>query len=201
MVGNTTKAVKKQHRAYVGFGVDLSFLNWHNEYTGLNGADLGSDSFHFKPLIGMHGTVGYRPADRWRTDLEFGYIGKYSESETEYYSDSPTEKTVFDMINYDITVNGYYNFWRGMYAGIGTGAAIIKTSLDNTNYYKTSSTDVSLMGALMLGWSTKVEDRVDLDLRYRVALFDGGSVTVADVKTDEKMVTDMSFSVGVRYNF
>ena len=62
------------------------------------------------------------------------------------------------------------------------------------------------MGAIMLGWSHKIEDRTNFDIRYRLAVFDAGtSVWNTDgggwVKTDSGFVKDNSLSVGIRYSF
>ena len=57
------------------------------------------------------------------------------------------------------------------------------------------------MGALMLGYSTEIDDKVDFDVRSRIALFHGGEVKIANVTSDEGLVTDFSLSMGIRYNF
>lgn len=186
---------------YVGLRADLSFLSWTNTYKDADGIKLGDDDFSFKPLIGLSAFVGFKPAERWRADLEFAYVGKYSESETENYELYYTEKSYFDMVTYNVTVNGYYEFYRGLYAGVGTGIAVVKTTIEHTDYQEQSNTNISPMGALMLGYSTEIDDKVDFDVRSRIALFHGGEVKIANVTSDEGLVTDFSLSVGIRYNF
>ena len=195
---NTNNAVGNK---YAGIRGELSFLNWTNTYKDKDGIKLGTDDFSFKPLIGLSVFGGFRPIDKWRADVELGYIGTYHESETENYTLYPTEKTFFDMVVYNLSVNGYYEFYKGFYAGVGTGVAIVKTSIDHSYYQKQTSTDVSPMGALMVGWSARVDDKVDFDVRYRMALFHGGEVEIANVKTEEGLITDISLSAGIRYNF
>ena len=200
-VGYAVKTKNQTYKNYAGLGINLSFLTWKNEYKDSDGVVLETESFNFKPLTGVSGVIGVRPADKWRADLEFGYVGKFSDSEVDLDFIPYILKTQFDMVTYNITVNGYYEFWRGIYAGVGAGMAMVKTTLDDTLYPTETDTSVSPMGALMLGWSESVGERADLDFRYRVALFHGGNVIVGGIKIEEDNVTDMSLSVGLRYNF
>ena len=162
---------------------------------------MGTDDFSFKPLIGLSVFGGFRPADKWRADIELSYIGTYHESETENYELYLAEKSYFEMVTYNFTVNGYYEFYKGFYAGVGTGLAIVNTQIEHSYYQKQTNTNISPMGALMVGWSARVDDKVDFDARCRVALYHGGDVKIADVKSEEGLITDFSLSAGMRYNF
>lgn len=185
---------------YAGLRGELSFLNWTNTYKDQDGIKLGSDDFNFKPLIGLSVFGGFKPIDKWRTDIEISYIGKYNEAETEN-DGGYMKKTYFDMVVYNLSVNGYYDFYKGFYAGVGAGIAVVKTTLDDTDWQRQSSTDISPMGALMAGWSVRVDEKIDFDLRYRMALFHGGEVEFANLKIEEGLITDISLSAGIRYNF
>ena len=72
--------------------------------------------------------------------------------------------------------------------------------------------DVSLMGALMLGYTYELDYNLVLDLRYRLAGFNGTKQTRAfnetyvglagyDLEVDTGLILDNSFSIGIRYEF
>jgi opacity protein-like surface antigen len=190
---------------YIGIRGDVSFLTWKNEYKDESNARFGSESFNFKPVAGLDVFVGYKPAKKWRADLEFDYVGKYSETETEYYLVYPTEKTEFDLEVFSGTLNGYYDFENGLYLGIGAGAAITNAKIKSSVVTDKNVTDFSPMGALMFGWSYRLDDKVDFDLRYRFAVFHGGNLDLdtgggTRVKTEIGFIKDNSFSVGIRYS-
>lgn len=200
--------IKDANYYYMGLHADLSFLNWKNKYTGQNSEGIirGSDDFNFKSVIGLDIFAGYKFNNDMRADIEFGYMGKYTETETERNEHFVTEKTRFDISSYYLMANGYYDFRYGLYAGAGLGIAFVDVSLDHSAVQKKTETTVSPMGALMFGWAYKLDDKINLDLRYRFALFDGGDVNLDMtggyyVKTDLGYVLDNTLSAGIRYNF
>lgn len=181
---------------YMGLNGDLSFLTWKNKYSGL---DSGSDKFTFKPLLGADLVVGYRFNNKWRVDGEFGYIGKFSETETEHYL-SP-EKTEFSLETYYIDANAYYDLKYGLYVGAGVGLAIIDLSADHTYFSEVSKTNLSPMGAAMFGWTYVLDEKVDFDVRYRFAIFDGGDLNIGGVNVDTGVIMNNSLSLGIKYHF
>ena len=190
------------NRFYMGVHADVSFLNWKNKYKTV-GVE-GSDSFSFETLLGTDIAVGYKFSNYFRVDTELGYIGKYNGDETELYDD--VEKYEFGFNAYYLTLNGYYDFCNGIYLGAGLGAALLDVYVDSTESYRASKTSVSPMGALMVGWVHKLDSKIVLDLRYRLAMFNGGDIdvyTVYDttVKTDMGFMLDNTLSLGIRYSF
>ena len=183
-------------RWYMGLNGDLSFLTWKNKYS--DGA-FPADKFNFKPLLGADLVVGYRFDKKWRVDGEFGYIGKYTEKETEDFG--YITKSEFSLETYYIDANAYYDLKYGLYAGAGLGLAIVNLSADDTQASAASTTNVSPMGAAMFGWTYVLDEKVDFDVRYRFALFDGGDLNIGGVKVDAGTVMDNSLSVGVKYHF
>ena len=99
------------------------------------------------------------------------------------------------------TLNGYYEFKTGVYVGIGGGFATIKTSLNHTALAKVSKTNMSPMGAVMLGWTHPVNDKLTFDLRYRFSMFSGTEFNDLDVHTKIGMIMNNSLSAGLRYAF
>lgn len=191
--------VAQSKQLYLNVHADLSFLSWKNEYT--DGSDSGTDKFDFKPVYGLNLAVGCKFGKSGRGDLELGYIGRYSEQETEYYTDYHTEKTDFNLSMSSLTINGYYDFDSGLYMGVGAGIALVRASLNHSALNKVSKTNASPMGAVMLGLNHPLNDRLSLDVRYRFAAFSGLRFYDLDVQTKIGLITDNSVSVGLRYAF
>ena len=201
---NNTVVKQDTGAAYVGLRGDLSLLSWKNKYTNEAGVQLGSDSFTLKPVIGFDVFVGYKFDKNWRGDLEFGYVGKYSDHETEHYNDP--ERTDFSLETSYLAMNGYYDFKYGLYAGAGVGIALVESSVYSNIVAGVNETKISPLGAIMFGWTYKLDEKIDLDLRYRLSVFDAGHLTLSTggstwVKAETGIVTDNSLSVGVRYSF
>ena len=183
---------------YMGLRGDLSFLTWKNKYTGL---ESGSDSFSFKPVVGLDLAVGYRFNEKWRGEAELGYIGKFSDTETESISGFPVEKTDFSLQTYYLNADAYYDIAYGLYAGLGAGFAVVDLSADHTAVADASATNVSLMGAAMFGWSYVLDEKVDFDVRYRLSVFGGGDLNIGGVNVDTGIIVNNTISAGVRYHF
>lgn len=191
---------------YMGIRGSLSFLNWQNKYKDETDVQLDSEGFDFKSVVGLDMVVGYQSIEKWRTDLEFGYVGKYSEGETEYFESYDTEKTKFGLETFYLTANGYYDMSNGLYAGIGAGMAFVKIAIDSNVVAGNSKTNTSPMGAVMFGWSRKLDEKVTFDLRYRFAVFHGGKLNIDTgagtyIKTEIGFIKDNSLSAGIRYSF
>lgn len=192
------KIAEREGKYYMGLRGDLSFLTWKNKYTGV---DSGSDKFTFKPVIGLDLSVGYRIDKKWRVDGELGYIGKYSDTETETIAGFPVEKTQFDLETYYINANGYYDLAYGLYVGAGLGLAIVDLSADHSAVANASTTNVSPMGALMFGWTYMLDEKIDFDVRYRLSIYDGGDLNIGGVNVDAGVILNNALSAGIRYHF
>ena len=103
----STEVVKDTGHVYIGLHADLSFLTWKNEYKNEDNVTMGSDSFNFKPVIGFDIVAGYKSNEKWRADLEIGYVGKYSESETEYYAKA--EHTNLNLETFYLLFSAYFS--------------------------------------------------------------------------------------------
>ncbi|MBD5389364.1 porin family protein [bacterium] len=196
---------------YVAGRGELSFLNFENKYHTALADDLGvseddSDKYSMEPLFGGSVSFGKKINYFWRVDGEAGFIGSFSDK------DNGTE---FQMNVPYLTANVYYDFTNGLYLGAGAGAAIVTTKIDGDAFLPgdRNSTSVSPMGALMLGWSHKLDDNFVIDLRYRFAgftghkherrfeLLDEDDNDVYTIETKTGFVMDNSISVGLRYEF
>jgi len=192
------KTTERIGKYYAGLRGDLSFLTWKNEYKG---TESGSDSFSFKPVMGLDLSVGYRINQKWRVDGELGYVGKFSETETEKFAGFSVQKTEFNLETYYINANAYYDLAYGLYVGVGAGLAIVDISADDSTVTEASATNVSPMGAVMFGWTYMLDEKVDFDVRYRLAVYGGGDLNIGGVDVDTGVILNNSLSAGIRYHF
>lgn len=191
--------VSESKQWYMSARADLSFLSWKNKYT--QGTRQGSDSISLKAVFGGDIAIGSKLNDVLRADLELGYVGNYSTQEKENFGDD-IEVTDFDLSVFYTTLNGYYDFNGGVYMGLGAGLAFVETSLNYSKLYKASKSNVSPMGAVMLGWAHQLNDNVYLDMRYRFSAFSGSTLDAFGlVKTKIGLITDNTVSLGLRYAF
>lgn len=186
---------------YFGVHADLSFLNWQNKYKSNAGVDLGSDKYKFRSMLGADISFGYKFANKWRVDAELGYMGEYSDIETEYHQGYVPEKTEFNLAISYLMANAYYDVYGGLYMGAGFGGALVSKSIDNSVTTKTSSNSISPIGAFMIGYNHPLDDRVDFDIRYKLAALDGGSVGFYGGNADIGWIIDNAISLGIKYNF
>lgn len=186
---------------YFGIFADMSFLSWKNEYED-NGVDVGKDTFNFKPVFGANLAFGYDFGNAWRTDLELGYLGTYSETETEDVS----EKTDFTMTTFYSAINGYYSVWKGVYVGVGTGVAAVKVKVDDTLYGESSKQSWSPIGVATFGYRYKLNDNTKLDVRYRFMGYTGSKMKlkasgISLIDSEIGLITDNMLSAGISFTF
>ena len=196
---------KEKSGWYASLRAELALLNWKNKYS-LAGESVGEEKFSFKALFAPDFAFGKRFNYFWRAEVEAGYISKYSDEDEGY-------KFALS-VPYAIA-NGYYDFSNGLYVGAGLGVAFPMTELVN-DAGDGKKTGVSPMGALMVGFAHTLDDNIVLDVRYRLAGFNGTthsrqytsnpSLEPAELrgKTMENkigLILDNSISVGIRYEF
>lgn len=195
---------------YVGARASLSLMNWENEYSTSPEVGVGDSTEDFSEIVyGGDVFVGRRFNYFWRAELEGGLIGQFEDKDAGYE---------FQLTVPYLLANGYYDFANGMYVGAGLGIALPKTELDDDAFKSGSRSErsVSPMGALMVGYSHRLDYNLILDLRYRLAAFggteqersfiDGSSVNGVDLTgvkftNDIGLILDNSISLGIRYEF
>lgn len=197
---------------YISGRAEASFLNWKNKYSAPAEYELSKDyteeSFSFEPVFGGSLAVGKRFNYFWRAELEGGYIG--------YFNDADEGYDFSISIPY-LTANIYYDFNSGLYLGAGAGATMVTTHMDADIFSDTGNSKENAfggMGALMLGYSKKLDDNLVLDVRYRFAgilansehtrhvsgVRDGEEVEF-DLTNKINFIMDNSISIGIRYEF
>lgn len=201
---------KAKNGWYIGGRASLSLMNWENEYSTSPEIGVGDNTEDFSEILfGGNVFVGHTFKHFWRAELEGGLIGQFDDKDGGYE---------FQLTVPYLLANGYYDFANGMYVGAGLGIAVPKTELDDAEFKSggRSEQNVSPMGALMIGYTHKLDYNLVLDLRYRLAAFggteqersfvDGASVGGTDLtgvkfKNDIGLILDNSVSLGIRYEF
>ena len=201
-----------QNDTYVGAHLSLNLLNFKTKYkaspaTAVDDASADHDSYDFEPVFGGDLFVGKIFSPSWRGDIEVGYITKFTDSD---------QGISFGLSAPYLLGNVYYTFTGGVYLGAGIGVAYPRVETDWTYYSDAESANskLSLMGAGMFGYSHHLSPNVVLDLRYRLAGFEGptisrdvsdfqivGNPALESLDIKVKTVWDNSFSIGVRYEF
>jgi len=206
--GNTTpQKVRKPHThdgMYVVARAELSLLNWKNKYSmdadaNTAAAESDSDSYSFKPVFGGSVAAGWHFSDDLRADIEAGYIG--------YFKDNDFAAEFSLSVPY-LMAAAYHDFDNGVYLGAGLGAGFVTAKISGTDFDNTSSkTNVSPMVGLMLGFTHRMDDKLVLDLRYRLAGMTGvkqkATIRGGNHWLENKIdyILDNSISLGLRYEF
>ena len=186
---------------YIGGRLDLNIMNWENEYStsAPNASELDRSESFTELLLGGNVFAGRTFNYFWRAEVEAGIISEFEEEDV---------GTTFKLTVPYVMANGYYDFANGLYVGAGLGIALPKTEFDWAAFVSGERDErgVSPMGALMFGWSHKLDDNLVADLRYRLAGFVGpehtrGFSDGVELTADVGFVLDNSISMGLRYEF
>lgn len=200
------RAPRARSNWYLGGRVGLDLLTWRNEYTAtpasaITDPDSDHDTYIFEPVFGGDLFLGYHFTPNWRGDLELGYISQYSDTDN---------GITFNMSTFYGTLNAYYDFTNRFYVGGGLGFAFPRTELQWEYFTKSSKeSDMSMMLALMAGWTYDLSNEVVLDLRYRISGWWGpdftrgvsGYAPLTAIETNVGFVLDNQLTIGLRYEF
>ena len=200
--------------ADVGARVGVDLLSWKNKYSAKPESaidDMGADhdKYTFEPVFGGGVFAGLHINPAWRADLEIAYLGKFEDSDNDFS---------FKLSSQHLTLNAYYDFLNGFYVGAGLGGAFTKGELDWGWFVANSrtKTQTSLAGALMLGYSHYLNERIVFDLRYRLSGFNGPKWTrgvmqpdfhnesgsdLSEVGIKTGFILDNAITVGLRFEF
>ncbi len=196
---------KPKNDWYATLRAEIGFLNFKAEYS----TDLvdfsAEDKYSMEPVFAGSLSVGKKFGYHWRGDIELGYTGMFIDEGAGMEMNFSAPYAM---------VNAMYDFNNGLYLGAGVGAAFPILSMESDAFVPgdRSKTGISPMAALMLGYTHKLDDNFVLDLRYRLAGFNGTTLnrTMEDLdnpgetfnfETKIGLVLDNSFSVGIRYEF
>lgn len=188
---------------YVTGRAELSFLNFKNKYSVslpelVVDESADEDKYSFEPVFGGSLAAGKKINYFWRAEVEAGYLG--------YFEDEDAEAKFSISMPY-IMANGYYDFTNGLYLGAGVGASMNQYKIKYVDLFSKDKTQFAPMGALMFGWTKKLDENLVVDLRYRLAGMTGSEMkteimgTGADFKVKTGMILDNSLSLGIRYEF
>lgn len=188
----------------------VSFLNFTSKQK-VDGESIPEDDFSFEPVFDGSLAFGRHFGYFWRGELELGYMGQFSDSD---------EGLDFELSAPYLMANGYYDFDNGLYLGAGLGMALPMAHLDGAGLGFSvtggdrDKTGISPMAGVMVGYSTPLDDNLVLDVRYRLAGFNGVKQSINGVESDDfgafvpftaenkvGLILDNSISVGLRYEF
>lgn len=212
-------------RPYIALHIGADLLNWENKYT-FDGTGWRepranfSDKYSLEPVFGGDVALGLRLANRWRGDIEGGYLGRFKDSDDSFK---------FTMSAYYAMLNFYYEFDNGVYIGAGAGAASVETGLDTLGFLTSAEfmnasmsggekkRQTSLIAGATLGYAWNLSDNAFIDLRYRLSGFNGtkqvrdltfdwdnsGVIQTASGSFENKigLILNNSLSIGLRYEF
>ncbi|MDR1338252.1 MAG: hypothetical protein LBJ73_04475 [Rickettsiales bacterium] len=196
---------KEKSGWYASIHAQLSLLNFEYKYFSDDVGYWDSDKYSFEPVFGGSVSVGKKFGAFWRSEIEVGYTGVFTDE---------GEGFEFKFSTPYALINAYYDFSNGLYLGGGVGAAMPTTSLDWDGFITKNRTKTSFspMAGLMVGYSHKLDDNFVLDARARVAGWNGTKQTryfqdetplantyYLESKID--LVLESSLSVGLRYEF
>lgn len=192
---------------YLGGRVGADMLTWKNKYRApadvIASPDDDHDNYTFEPVFGADLFLGYHFTPAIRGDIEIGYMSEFSDTDNGY---------TFNMSTFYGTFNAYYDFINSFYLGGGIGFAFPRVSLDGMDVEQSGSeSDLSMIFALMGGYTWDLSENVVLDLRYRLSGHWGPTfnrtisrvnpATTFNLETDVGFVLDNQFTIGLRYEF
>ena len=191
---------------YVGARIDLNFASFENEYSlAGNPAHHGSDSYSFARQLGIDASFGYRFAQKWRAELNYGYTGTYQDADS---------NTIFDISAQYFMLNGIRTIkeWTdtSIFAGLGAGAGVLKTAFNGSFFSPgadNAKTSAGIVGQAMIGLEEKISDEMSLDLTYKLSYMAGHSQELellggADIfKSKTNGIMTNTIGLGVRYSF
>lgn len=192
---------------YLGGRVGADMLTWKNKYKApaeyIIGPDADHDDYTFEPVFGADIFLGYHFTPAVRGDIEIGYMSEFEDSDNGY---------TFKMSTFYGTFNAYYDFVNHFYLGGSIGFAFPRVSLSGLDVNAAGSeSDLSMIFALMGGYTFDLSEEVVLDLRYRLSGHWGPKfertitrtdpAAVFNLETDVGFVLDNQISIGLRYEF
>ena len=153
---------------YIGAKFIQNFA-WFTEtrYTDhtFTGTGFDKQSHSAASQQGLAAFAGYKFEERWRAELEIGYLGKYSD-----YGKGVEFSLRGPYAHIGINYNTVEKSWGWLYFGAGLGAAFPRTTITGNNVFLNGGENAehtSPLGALMLGWRIHIKDNWFFDLGYK----------------------------------
>ncbi len=202
---------------YASFRAAINLLSFENTYTSDNIELAGGDKYSAAAIFGASASFGKRFSESFRGELEVGYPGSFSDADNlaEVVMSAPyaTGNLILDLAGES----------NGIYIGIGGGAALVSSELNGvvfdgiTNPGAESGRKVTSMSPViagMIGYSAGLDERLGLDIRYRISGYQGnshsriwqgedslGNLENYVFETEMGWVMSNEISVGLRYHF
>lgn len=186
---------------------DYSLINFDNEYSlKSDPSDSETDKFSFEPVLGFDVAAGYQFSPKWRAELNYGFTGKFEDSDSD---------TTYEQRTSFLTINGIYTIqeWNttSIYAGAGLGVGFLTTKHGGVGTFhpsaETTESSVGFAGSLQFGLEEKISSDVRLVLSYKLGYMTGHeqSILLADESdyfvSKNTGILSNSFGLGLRFTF
>jgi opacity protein-like surface antigen len=203
-----------QPRFYVGARGALNLSNFSGETSNETDPSMVtvSESRSFEMKMGFDVSAGYRWAEDWRAEINYGYTGRYNFS---------TQDHSFELSTQYVMANVLHSFWRGQdanaFVGLGGGLAMVRTHLSGGFFqpigHETQTTN-TWAAQFILGIEQALSPGFYLGAQYRL-MYTGGvsrrlentaavgpGLAVGDILVEDiSGILTNSFMLGIRLEF
>ena len=190
---------------YAGAQFGLNLANFKlDHYFESNPSLTTQDSYSFAPQLGLEFIAGYQFAPRWRTELNYGYVSKFEDSDS---------AAIFAITSQHLMANVLFTMAQlnttSIYTGVGAGATLLQSSISGlifTDDGHRDQTKATYIGQFILGVEEAVTKNFSVGLSYAFR-YSGGATHKREYFDGDILVTDISaimthnISAGVRIKF
>ena len=214
VAGNLAFVTEFEPRFYIGARGAMNLANFSGETRNETNPVMTrvSESYSFEMKMGFDLSAGYRWAENWRAEINYGYTGKFNLSTSDHD---------FELSTQYVMANILHSFWRGQNAnafiGAGGGLAMVRTKfsgswLDPVGHER--QTQNTWAAQLILGIEQQLSPGLYLGAQYRL-MYTGGvsrrleytGIAAPGLAPGDILVEDISgvltnsFMLGIRLEF
>ncbi|MCL2538101.1 MAG: porin family protein [Alphaproteobacteria bacterium] len=173
---------------YLGLGFALNFANFDNRYhLDSDPSVTEKDSYSFKLMPGFDISGGYRFAQRWRGELNYGYVSKFEDKDN---------VASFSLSSQYLMANILYDIWTkdttSIYIGAGAGASLLETRMSGIIFPPgegDAKRKATYAGQFIMGIEEEVTPNISVMLQYRF-MYTGGMDDARTAMNPDTLVFD-----------
>ncbi len=162
-----------QNSFYIGVNGAFNMASFKNTYSFASDPSVSeSDNFLFETQMGFGVSAGYQFAPQWRTELDYGYSGKFEDQDS-YADFTISSQYLMANILYTIVSWDTTNF----YGGIGLGAVLIKSQMSGLVFMpdgNDTQSKTTFGGQMILGIEEFLTQNFAIGAEYRL-MYNGGN--------------------------